>query len=196
LTGTAANHILRIVLNINAGLRDGTEPSEPHVSAETEQELVREILDAMAEARAGGMRQGFRNLMGRSVSMTHMHVLAKLRMAGALPMSRLAEALDVSVASATGIISRMEERGLVERRRDDADRRVVMVGLADGGTAALEEIETRGRDFFGRVLGQLTKDELVQLRNGFRAMHRASQHIAQQEMQRAGAGGAGEGPSA
>jgi DNA-binding MarR family transcriptional regulator len=195
LTGPAANHILRIVLNINEGLRDSTKPSQPRVSGQRKQELVREILDAMAEARAGGMRQGFRNLMGRSVSMTHMHVLAKLRMAGALPMSRLAEALDVSVASATGIVSRMEERGLVERRRDDADRRVVMVGLADGGTAALEEIEARGRDFFGRVLAELTKDELVQLRNGFRAMHRASQQIAQQEMQRAGAGGAGKGPT-
>ena len=32
-------------------------------------------------------------------------------------MSRLAEALDVSVASATGIVDRMEQRGLVERRR-------------------------------------------------------------------------------
>ena len=180
-------------MNINEGLRDSTAPSRPRVSAQTKQELAQEILDAMAEARAGGMRQGFRNLMGRSVSMTHMHVLARLRMAGALPMSRLAEALDVSVASATGIVSRMEERGLVERRRDDTDRRVVMVGLADGGTAALEEIEARGRDFFGRVLGQLTKEELVQLRNGFRAMHRASQQIAQQEMQRAGAGAPGKG---
>ena len=97
-------------------------------------------------------------------------------------MSRLAEALDVSVASATGIVSRMEERGLVERTRDDADRRIVLVGLTEGGTAALEEIESRGRDFFGRVLEQLTKDELVQLRNGFRAMHRASQRVVQDEM--------------
>jgi DNA-binding MarR family transcriptional regulator len=172
-------------LNINEGLRDSTGSSHARVHARTKQELVREILDAMAEARAGGMRQGFRNLMGRSVSMTHMHVLARLRMAGALPMSRLAEALDVSVASATGIVSRMEERGLVERKRDDADRRVVMVGLADGGTAALEEIEARGREFFGRVLEELTKDELVQLRNGFRAMHRAGQRIAQAERERA-----------
>jgi len=182
------------VLNINAALRESAAASgRPRASAETKQELVREILDSMAAARAGGMRPGFRNLMGRSVSMTHMHVLSKLSMAGALPMSRLAEALDVSVASATGIVSRMEERGLVERRRDDADRRVVMVGLADGGTAALEEIEARGRDYFGRVLDQLTKDELIQVRNGFRAMHRASQRIAQQEMARGGVKAPGRG---
>jgi DNA-binding MarR family transcriptional regulator len=183
-------------LNINADLRDSTAPVRPRASAQTKQELVREILDSMAAARAGGMRPGFQNLMGRSVSMTHMHVLAKLRMAGALPMSRLAEALDVSVASVTGIVGRMEERGLVERRRDGLDRRVVMVELADGGSAALEEIEARGRDFFGRVLQQLTKDELIQLRNGFRAMHRASQRIAQQEMGARGRQGARKGPTA
>ena len=33
-----------------------------------------------------------------------------------MPMSRLAEALDISVASVTGIVDRMEARGLVERR--------------------------------------------------------------------------------
>jgi DNA-binding MarR family transcriptional regulator len=169
-------------LNINADLRDNRRPGATAPASQTKQELVREILDAMAAARASGMRPGFQNLMGRSVSMTHMHVLAKLRMVGALPMTRLAEALDVSVASATGIVSRMEERGLVERKRDAKDRRVVMVELADGGAAALEEIEARGRDFFSRVLELLTEDELIQLRNGFRAMHRASQQIAQQEM--------------
>ena len=181
-------------MNINADLRDSGQPGG-RAAAQTKQALVREILEAMAAARAGGMRPGFQNLMGRSVSMTHMHVLAKLRMAGALPMSRLAEGLDVSVASATGIVSRMEERGLVERRRDAKDRRVVMVELADGGTAALEEIEARGRDYFGRVLERLTKDELVQLRNGFRAMHRASQQIAQQEAGRGGVKAPGRGQS-
>ncbi len=153
-------------------------PSGP----ETKERLIREIQDAMAAARAAGMREGFQKLMGRSVSMTHMHVLAKIRVAGTLPMSRLAEALDISVASATGIVSRMEERGLVARERDEGDRRVVLVRLADGGTTALEEIEARGREFFGRVLVQLTKDELIQLRNGFRAMHRASQKVAQEQM--------------
>jgi hypothetical protein len=71
-----------------------------------------------------------------------------------------------------------------------------MVELADGGTAALEEIEARGREYFGRVLDQLTKDELIQVRNGFRAMHRASQRIAQQEMGRGGRQGALKGPAA
>jgi DNA-binding MarR family transcriptional regulator len=185
LTAWPAPNILSLVLNINEKLRD--KPLQQGAASsgsehETLQGLIGEIQEAMATARAAGMRQGFQNLMGRSVSMTHMHVLAKLRMAGSLPMSRLADALDVSVASATGIVSRMEERGLVERSRPEGDRRVVLVAMAPGGTGALEEIDARGREFFGRILQELTMEELVQLRNGFAAMHRASQKVIAEQM--------------
>ena len=170
-------------MNINEGLRvrPGIGAARPASRPDTKERLILEIQEAMAASRAGAFRQGFHNLLGRSVSMTHMHVLAKLRVAGPLPMTRLSEALDVSVASATGIVSRMEERGLVARSRDDADRRIVLVAITDGGSAALEEIEARGREQFGRLLRELTKGELVQLRNGFRAIHRARQKLAGDE---------------
>ena len=177
-------------MTINEGLRVGQGigaarvPSRP----DTKERVILEIQEAMAAARAGAFRQGFHNLIGRSVSMTHMHVLAKLRIAGPLPMTRLAEALDVSVASATGIVSRMEERGLVGRTRDDADRRVVLVAITDGGGAALEEIEARSGEQFGRLLRELTKGELLQLRNGFRAIQRARQKLADEESRQEGDG--------
>ena len=61
------------------------------------------------------------------VSMTQVHVLSLLQHHGDVPMSRLADLLDVSVSNATGLIDRMEERGLVERVRVPDDRRVVIV---------------------------------------------------------------------
>ena len=61
------------------------------------------------------------------MSMTHMHVMWLLQHHGDLSMSRLAELLDVSLSNATGIVDRMEERGLVERVRVPDDRRVVLV---------------------------------------------------------------------
>ena len=45
--------------------------------------------------------------------MTHFHVLTLLRHHDAMPMGRLAEILDASMSSTTGIIDRMEEKGLV-----------------------------------------------------------------------------------
>ena len=56
-------------------------------------------------------------------------------------MGRLAEILDVSMSSATGIIDRMEERGLVERTRVPDDRRVVMVRPTAGRPRLVDEVE-------------------------------------------------------
>ncbi len=53
-------------------------------------------------------------------------------------MGQLAEDLDVSVASVTGIVDRMERRGLVERERGTGDRRVIMVDLTEAGTGRLQ----------------------------------------------------------
>jgi len=110
--------------------------------------------------------------------MTHMPVLATLREAGPLPFSRLARELDVSVASATGIVNRMEDRRLVDRSRDDADRRIVTVSLSDDGRRVMDEIDARAQGFYARVLRELTADELLQLRNGMRALHRAGERLA------------------
>ena len=51
------------------------------------------------------------------ISMTQIHVLTLLEHHGEMPMSRLADMLDVSFSNATGLIDRMEENGFVERVR-------------------------------------------------------------------------------
>ena len=88
----------------------------------------------------------FRKWLEGSLSLVHLNVLTVLEAAGPLSMSKLAEALDVSVASATGIVDRMEKRGLVERRHDDADRRVVLVHPTEpaGGLRRHGEMRRRG----------------------------------------------------
>src|SRR5215207_9253424 len=93
--------------------------------------------DPRARIAAGvhDMIAGFRcagtgRLVKAGVSMTHMHVMWLLQHHGDLPMSRMAELLDVSFSNATGIVDRMEERGLVERVRVPDDRRVVLVRIA------------------------------------------------------------------
>ena len=45
----------------------------------------------------------------------------------------------------TLLVKRLEERGWVARRRDPADRRVVLVSLTDAGAAALEDVRAAYR---------------------------------------------------
>lgn len=86
----------------------GTGESEALES--TRAALLAEITEQMSAMRASARQAGFRHLLGRSISLTHLHVLALVRSQGAMPISELARRLDISVASATGVVSRMEER--------------------------------------------------------------------------------------
>lgn len=148
--------------------------------ASKRERLTTDILADLTAARNAGRGFGVRRLLGRAVSMTHLHVLHILRTAGPMPVSEIARALDVSAAGATGIVSRMEERGLIERRRDAGDRRVVTIVLAPGGDAALAEIEGRGRDFMSQLLARLSLPELEQLGAGLRALGRAREELGRE----------------
>ncbi len=92
--------------------------------------------------------------------MTHFHVLTLLRHHDAMPMGHLAEILDASMSSATGIIDRMEERGLVERVRVPDDRRVVLVRPTRAGLDLVDEAELVKSDVLVSALERLTPDEL------------------------------------
>jgi DNA-binding MarR family transcriptional regulator len=109
---------------------------------------------------AGFRCAGTGRLVKAGVSMTHMHVMWLLQHHGDLPMSRMAELLDVSLSNATGIIDRMAERGLVERVRVPDDRRVVLVRIAPSGLQSLDEMEAVKQDRLQAILGRLDAAQL------------------------------------
>jgi MarR family transcriptional regulator, organic hydroperoxide resistance regulator len=59
------------------------------------------------------------------------------------PMSHLAETLFCDASNVTGIVDRLEARGLIERRDDPRDRRVKLIGLTDEGVLTRERIRER-----------------------------------------------------
>ncbi|MEO5704266.1 MAG: MarR family transcriptional regulator [Candidatus Limnocylindrales bacterium] len=107
------------------------------------------------------------------ISLIHLNVLMLLEATGPLAMSRLAGGLDISVASVTGVVDRMEARGLVERRRDADDRRVILVHPAEGGRQLFRDIDQRRRIGLTKLLGKLSDAELEGLLAGHRALRTA-----------------------
>jgi len=135
--------------------------------------LIAELVEEMTSWSPRERMMAFRSWLKGSLSLIHLHVLTVLEADGAIAMSRLAENLDVSVASATGIVGRMEERGLVARSHGETDRRVVLVQLTDSGIAIFRDMTEQRRRHLGAVLGRLTTDELAALLTGLRAMRAA-----------------------
>ncbi len=124
-----------------------TPPTGSHTDA-----AVSELLALVARERASHVRRWCR----QDISMTALHVLMVLEASGPLAMSRLADILEVAVSNATGIVSRMEERGLVRRTHDETDRRVVFVTATDAGRRVLEDREFMRAEQLRQVLAAMT----------------------------------------
>lgn len=84
-------------------------------------------------------------------------------------MSELAESSHQLSATMTGIVDRLEDRGLVERRRDPNDRRAQIVGLTPQGKALMEQANAAKRRVTMQGLSLLTPEER-------RAMIETTQH--------------------
>jgi len=95
--------------------------------------------------------------------MSHLHVMWMIERHGELSMTRLADMLDVSLSNATGLVDRMEERGLIERSRVPDDRRVVRVGLSAYGRDLLAQIDLIRGDLAAAILRHLSTAQLAAL---------------------------------
>lgn len=144
---------------------DTATTSGAAAASDTTAEMIGRIVDGFHEIIGGFRCSGTGRLVKLGVSMTHMHVLWMLQHHGDLPMSRMADLLDVSLSNATGIVDRMEERGLVERVRVPDDRRVVLVRISTGGAQALDEIEAVKQDRLQAILGHLDRSQTARLAN-------------------------------
>jgi DNA-binding MarR family transcriptional regulator len=107
------------------------------------------------------------------LSMAQLNILYTLQRCGEMPMSRLAEMLNVSLSNATGLIDRIEERGLVERSRVPEDRRIVLIRVTPAGERMLGEIDALSEDHLRSVLRRLDAAERAAVAEAFASLREA-----------------------
>jgi DNA-binding MarR family transcriptional regulator len=97
------------------------------------------------------------------------HVLRLLEPDKPLPMRALAEGLCCDASNVTGLVDRLESRGLVRRRPSEEDRRVKVLELTPKGVRVrtvflermtappegLERLSVREQQMLVRILGRL-----------------------------------------
>ena len=94
------------------------------------------------------------------VSLADLHALRVLARRGEIPMSAYGDELGIPRSTITNLVDRLERAGLVERRPDSADRRVTLVGLAEAGRLAAEEIGAlRNSELAARLLALAPADQ-------------------------------------
>ncbi|MDQ6682970.1 MAG: MarR family transcriptional regulator [Chloroflexota bacterium] len=139
------------------------------ISTPLAQRIIEEIAPLLSRQRGAWAAR----CHARGVSITHLQVVTVLEDEGQVSMSRLAEILDVSLPSVTGIVDRMAERGLVERVADPSDRRVVLARLTAAGAELGAELERLRLDRLGAVVQRLTEAQQANLLQAVRDLSAA-----------------------
>ncbi len=98
-----------------------------------------------------------------SVSPTQNAALATIERRGPLTLGELAELEAVQPPTITAAVDRLENDGLVQRRRDPNDRRVTHVQITAAGRRLLEESRSRTTAYLERRLQSLTARERATL---------------------------------
>lgn len=100
-------------------------------------------------------------------------VLLTFSRAGALPLGKMGQRLQVHPTSITSITDRLEAAGLVVRRRHPADKRAVLAEITEKGRATVEAAtaDLVGAEF---ALGALADDQLKSLSEMLRPVREAA----------------------
>jgi MarR family transcriptional regulator, 2-MHQ and catechol-resistance regulon repressor len=122
--------------------------------------LAHRALQALLRAEAAVRKRIAAQLSAEGVSAAGFSVLVVLTTAGGtLELRTLRRRLGWSKANATEVTATLETRELVRRRRDPADRRIVIVELTYAGRDLVERVFPEHSDRVTQAFGALDEGE-------------------------------------
>ena len=97
------------------------------------------------------------------VSAPQLNCLLSLYENGPLPPSQIAKHIMVKSSTVTGIVDRLEQKGLVKRFRNSPDRRIITIELTDSGKNLAKNAPPPIQQKIIDGLKKLSKNELDQI---------------------------------
>ncbi|MBY0113360.1 MAG: MarR family transcriptional regulator [Phycisphaerales bacterium] len=159
-----------------------TKPKDPAAAARAE---VVELLFVYVDR----LKQHFDDL-AETHGLTSVQAKVIMSLDDPEPMRSVAECLGCDPSNITGVIDRLQERGLVTRVEDAHDRRVKRITATAAGRKLREAFET---DLFRNVPGMktLTNAQIADLRDALASLARPEPKLSERPEPRASARAAG-----
>lgn len=153
------------------------------VGAEVRRKVLEEFVDLMRAIHFGGV--------GRAVPWAEVGLtLPQLKLLGLLASRpegmhgrELARVLGIRPSAVTALVERVVEPGYAWREEDPRDRRIIRVRITERGRELLERMAAGQRELLGRMLDQLSPDELVIVQQALRRLRTACERLAAERAQ-------------
>ncbi len=119
-------------------------------------------LAVIANRVSRDLAERYRRRFGLSIA--EWRVLAHLSQAESVSVREIHKRVELDKSKVSRAASRLVANGIVARRINSADRRLLELSLTGKGRALMEELAPIARDYEAGLLGKLPKDDRASLR--------------------------------
>ncbi len=123
----------------------------------------------------------FRAWADLGLTTAQLRVLFLVRETPGVTAGALAQRLNVTPPTISGIVDRLVKLSLIRREDDESDRRLVRNLLTDRGDAACKRMEQGVETFTRRILVEMSLEDLEAFIAGLRAFKLASEYVSKVE---------------
>ncbi len=124
---------------------------------------VEEIDENLREINKILNRDLKREMIKLDLGLSHFYILTTLYREKVLSSGNLAKSLDVRNSTITSLVDRLVKLSLVKRRRDERDRRVVLVELTDKGKKLTEKLLTLRKERLKEIVKELPEEKVKEI---------------------------------
>ena len=119
------------------------------------------------------LRHEFHNLMQDSdFTLPQLSVISILAKNGEQKVSDISEKMGLSDSTVSGILDRLEQKRIIERKRNKDDRRVVQICLSKGNQEICREFHRKKEEYFTHLLKKLSEQEINNIIKGLKILNR------------------------
>ncbi|WP_423802012.1 MarR family winged helix-turn-helix transcriptional regulator [Neobacillus sp. SAB-20_R2A] len=102
-----------------------------------------------------------KNQLGNELTNDQHYILRYIHQTGECTSTELAEVFQVNKSAITAIINRMTDRGLIQRTRDEKDRRVVYLTLTKEGVELFQSAQEKVHQLVESIITQFDETEIT-----------------------------------
>jgi DNA-binding MarR family transcriptional regulator len=148
----------------------GLESGDNRLFEITRQKQMKEIIFSIRRLMQAG--EMYTKELGKKyqVSAPQLYCVLALHDQGPLPPSQIARHILVKSSTVTGIVDRLEQKGLVQRVRNSRDRRVINIELTDKGRALAQHAPPPIQSKVMEGLKRLPDGQLAEITRGLKLL--------------------------
>jgi DNA-binding MarR family transcriptional regulator len=138
-------------------------------------ELIKEVFELYRQVNRTMRQHGPDAWMQLNLTILQVKSLFFITNHGSTNFKKLATALTVTPSNLTGVIERLVEQGLVSRKENPEDRRMLLLKATEKGESLVMELRERRLGYLTRALSDLSPEELTLITRGLSLLARVAE---------------------